>query len=239
MSLVGPNNVSSGPDECFKPLIFQACVSLTGRAEDQRLVTVLRDTACSQSLILSKILPLSAMSACNMSAVVRGIEMRSMPSPLHSFHIMSGLVTGFFPVAVRASFPIDGVHLIMGNDLAGSKVFPVPEVVRPILCAHYDCRAKHHPGAMVAKALTGAPSPRRTHTAPNSWFSDPAEGRLPPAGGAVVCRFQEPNITLPSSLVKGCTVTRKTVRGGKRYKRCVNQGVPRWVSQPGGVSGVT
>ena len=48
---------------------------------------------------------------------------------------------------------------------------------------------------------------------------------------------------LPSSLVKGCTVARKTVGGGKRYKRCVNQGVPRWVSQwvsqPGDVSGVT
>ena len=169
VSLVGPNNVSSGPDECFKPFIFQACVSLTGRAEDQCPVTVLRATACSQSLILSKILPLSAMSACNMSAVVRGTEMRSMPSPLHSVHIMSGLATGFFPVAVRPSFPPDSVHFIMGNDVAGSKVFPVLEVVSPIHRAHYDCRAKHHPGVLVAKALTRAPSPRWTHTAPNSW----------------------------------------------------------------------
>ena len=38
-------------------------------------------------LILSKVLPLNAVSACNMSAVVRGIEMRSMPSPLHSLHL--------------------------------------------------------------------------------------------------------------------------------------------------------
>ena len=55
---------------------------------------------------------------------------------------------------VHAGFPIEVVHFIMGNDMAGSKVFPVPEVVSPILHSEYDCRAKHHPGAMVAIALT-------------------------------------------------------------------------------------
>ena len=87
-------------------------------------------------------------------ALVRGIEMRLMPSPLHGIHIKSGLVTGFFPVVAHAGFPIEVVHFIMGNDMAGSKVFPVPEVVSPILHSEYDCRAKHHPGAMVAIALT-------------------------------------------------------------------------------------
>ena len=38
-------------------------------------------------------------------------------------------MTGFFTVGVRSCFPINGVDLIMGNDLAGGKVYPVPEVV--------------------------------------------------------------------------------------------------------------
>ena len=68
--------------------------------------------------------------------------MRLMPSSLHGVLIKSGLITGFFPVVVRACFPIDGVQFIMGNDLAGGKVFPVPEAVSPILHSEYGCRSK-------------------------------------------------------------------------------------------------
>lgn len=50
------------PNECFKPFVFQGFVSLTGTTEDQRPVTVLRDTTCSQSLILDGILPLGVKS---------------------------------------------------------------------------------------------------------------------------------------------------------------------------------
>ena len=57
VSLVGQPNVSGEPDACFKPFISKGYVSLTGKAKDQRAVTVLRDTACSQSLILSNVLP--------------------------------------------------------------------------------------------------------------------------------------------------------------------------------------
>lgn len=32
-------------------------------------------------------------------------------------------------MAVRSSFPINGVDFIMGNDLAGGKVYPTLEVV--------------------------------------------------------------------------------------------------------------
>ena len=99
-------------------------------------------------------------SACDESAVVRGAEMCLMPSSLDDVHIKSGLITGFFPVEVPACFPIDSVHFIMGNDLAGGKVFLVPEAVSPILHSEYGCRAKHHPGALVARVLTQAQSPK-------------------------------------------------------------------------------
>ncbi len=102
---------------------------LTGQVEDQQQVTILRDTGGSRSFILSSVLPLDAKSACDVSTVVRGIGMCYVPAPLHRIHVQSKLVSGWFPVAVRSCFPVDGVHFIMGNDIAGGKVYPDPEVV--------------------------------------------------------------------------------------------------------------
>lgn len=45
------------------------------------------------------------------------------------FHVHSFPVSWFFTVGSRAGFPIDGIDLIMGNDIGGGKVYPVPEVV--------------------------------------------------------------------------------------------------------------
>lgn len=71
-------------DPCFRPFISEGWVSLTGKREDERSVHVLRDTACSQSLILSSALPLSSASACGYSTVLQGVEMGYMPRPLHN-----------------------------------------------------------------------------------------------------------------------------------------------------------
>lgn len=38
-------SIPTEPNDCFKPFILMAFFSLTGEAEDQSLVTVLRDTA--------------------------------------------------------------------------------------------------------------------------------------------------------------------------------------------------
>ena len=104
---------SEATDTCFKPFIFVGFVSLSGKAEDQRPVRILRDTACSQSLILSGVLPLSVQS--DVCAVVRGIEMGCVPAPLHQIYVKSGIMTGFFTVGVRSCFPIDGINLNHGE----------------------------------------------------------------------------------------------------------------------------
>lgn len=108
--------------------------------------------------------------------------------------------------------------------MASGKVFLVPESV----------------GAFVAKVLTRGHSPEQTHDTRDLLFSVP-DDRLPPAGEAVVCPFQEPNTRLPVSVVKCGTVARKNAGECAKKKCHVNKGVllPRWVSQPGGVSGVT
>lgn len=72
-------------------------------------------------------LPLKAESYKNV--VVRGIEMGFVRAPLHGVYVKSDIVTGFFKVGVREKFPIDGIDFIMGNDIAGGKVYPVPRMV--------------------------------------------------------------------------------------------------------------
>lgn len=117
------------PDECFKPFIFPADVSLTGRKEDEHQVTVLRDTACSLSLILSNVLPFNSESACHLSTIVRGVGMRLLPAPMHYVHVNSSLISDVFPVALRPCLPVSGVDFILSNDIAGGKMYPTPQVV--------------------------------------------------------------------------------------------------------------
>ena len=45
-----------------------------------------------------------------------------MNLPLHNIFLYSELVTGPVAVGIRSSLPFDGIHLLLGNDLAGAKV---------------------------------------------------------------------------------------------------------------------
>ena len=177
------------PDACFRPFIFSGVVSLTGKSEDQRPVTVLRDTGGSQSFILSSVLPLSATSACNVSTIVRGIGMGFVPAPLHYIHVKSDLITGFFPVAVRSCFPVDGVDFIMGNDIAGGKVHPSPEVVDlPISEPGNDDLANRHPDVFSVSVLTRAQARKQAQEVDLSdslFASVLSQEKLPPVGELV------------------------------------------------------
>ena len=68
--------------------------------------------------------------------------MSAFNAPLHMIHLHSPLVSGHVKVAVLPRFPIDGISFILGNDLAGGKVFPLPEVINgPISVASVCCPA--------------------------------------------------------------------------------------------------
>ena len=123
------STVQKAPDDCFKPFIFDGFVSLTGQVEVQCPLKVLRDTGGSQSFILAGVLPFGPESACEVSTVVRGIEMGFVPAPLNRVHVQSKLVTVFFPVAVRSCFPIDGVSLSWGMILQEIKLIRPPRLL--------------------------------------------------------------------------------------------------------------
>lgn len=71
--------------------------------------------------------------------MVSGVGMSFVLAPLHCVHVQSKLSTGFFPVAVLPRFPVDGISFIMGNDIAGGKFHPAPNVVEvPVISCEHD-----------------------------------------------------------------------------------------------------
>ena len=75
----------------------------------------LRDTGASQFLILASVL-------------IQGVECGFVNVPLHNIYLSSDLVKGPVAVGIRQTLPFKGVHLFLGNDLAGDKV-----VVNPLV----------------------------------------------------------------------------------------------------------
>uniref|UniRef100_A0A8C5DBJ5 Gypsy retrotransposon integrase-like protein 1 n=1 Tax=Gouania willdenowi TaxID=441366 RepID=A0A8C5DBJ5_GOUWI len=78
--------------------------------------------------MLGSILPFSPDSFCGSDALVWGVQMNVLRAPLHTVFLRSPLVSGSVQIGLRAKLPVQGVGMILGNDLAGEKVFSNPEV---------------------------------------------------------------------------------------------------------------
>ena len=102
----------------------------------------MRDTGAPQSLLLADVLPFSEKSYSDESVLLQGVECGIVNVPRHHVFLASDLVSMPVTVGIRSSLPIDGVHFLLGNDLAGGKVISSPvvtdkpkieEVIDPIL----------------------------------------------------------------------------------------------------------
>lgn len=112
----------------YSPFLLKGFVSFTGKVEDQREIQVLRDTGAAHSFVCRKVLLFSEESHLGSSILVQGFGMEVMKVPLYRLHLQTDLVTGFVNVGVRDELPVPGVSFILGNDLAGGRVFPTLEV---------------------------------------------------------------------------------------------------------------
>ncbi|KAL3987989.1 helicase SRCAP [Sarotherodon galilaeus] len=121
--------LGGGVDPQFSPFVSRGFVSLTGEETDRVPVTILRDTGAYHSFLLESVLPLSEQSSCGLDILVWGIKMSVTSAPVHMVFLQSPLVSGYVKVAVRPRLPVAGISFILGNDLAGGRVFPSPEVV--------------------------------------------------------------------------------------------------------------
>jgi len=121
-----PGSLKSELD-VFAPFLMEGMVSLPGK-NNRVPVTILRDTAASQSFMVRGVVPLSEESAVGSGVLVRGFGMQCVGSLLHNIHLESDMVTGPVAVGVRPCLPIEGVDLVLGNDLAGGRVLVKPGV---------------------------------------------------------------------------------------------------------------
>ena len=75
--------------------------------------------------------------------------------PLHEVNIKSSLINGNIVIGMRPSLPVEGISLILGNDLAGEKVMVDPRVVeKPRDDEETERLAEKFPGIFPASVVT-------------------------------------------------------------------------------------
>ena len=114
--------VMDGLKDSFSAFLSDGSVSLVG-SDSSVPVKILRDTAAFNSYIVSSVLPFSHQSDTGDHVLMRGMSLTVSPVRLHKFVLNCGLVQGEVAMGVRPALPIDGVDIILGNDLAGSRVW--------------------------------------------------------------------------------------------------------------------
>lgn len=140
----------------YAPFISDGFVSWVGDAH-RVPVKILRDTGASESFICASVLPFSPVSDTGKFVLIRGIGLQSFPVPLHRVQLFSGFVNGEITIAVRPSLPVDGIDIILGNNLGGCLVSPPPVVtVVPLSLEEPDKCLQVFPEVFTACAVTRA-----------------------------------------------------------------------------------
>ena len=139
----------------YKPFISEGVVSLVGDENSSQKVKILRDTGATQSLMLDSVLPLTENSFTGANVLISGVEMGILEVPLHEVNIKSSLINGNIVIGMRPSLPVEGISLILGNDLAGEKVMVDPRVVeKPRDDENTERLAEKFPGIFSASVVT-------------------------------------------------------------------------------------
>ena len=143
--------------EIFEPFMLNGFVSLSGDNCPPTPIKILRDTGASQSLILADILPFSEKTSSGTNVLIQGVECGTVNIPLHHVNLSSDLVTGLVVIGITPSLPFKGVHLLLGNDLAGDKVVVNPLVTdTPNIGQTYDPIEQEIPDLYPSCAVTRA-----------------------------------------------------------------------------------
>ena len=148
-------NTESDYMENYKPFISEGVVSLGGDENSSQKGKVLRDTGATQSLMLDIVLSLTENSFTGANVLISGVEMGVLEVPLHEVNIKSSLINGNIVIGMRPSLPVEGISLILGNDLAGEKVMVDPRVdEKPRDDEHTERLAEKFPVIFPASVVT-------------------------------------------------------------------------------------
>ena len=124
-----------GKWDSFLLFVSNDFVSLAG--SDVKIpVKISCDTAAFDSLIHASVLPFSEKSDTGCTVPVVGMGMKILQVPLHDVMLYSELFQGKAAVGVCLALPLEGITLILGNGVAGARVWaavpPPPPVVSSV-----------------------------------------------------------------------------------------------------------
>ena len=160
-----PSVVLSKPDlSSYLPFISEGHVSLTG-SEEKVSVVILRDTGAFDSFVLGSTLPFSEATDTGSFIPVLGMGMSIFPVPVHKLRLHCELFDGEVKMGVRPELPVEGITVILGNDVAGDRVWadqPARPVIVPVPRGSNgpDENEKQFPDVFTACAVTRAVASR-------------------------------------------------------------------------------
>jgi len=184
--------------DSFSPFITDGQV-LSSDREVARKVKVLRDTGASQSLLLEGVIPPEKLENTGESVLIRCLN-GYRNYPLCRVNVESDLVSALATLAVVETMPIDGVSLLLGNDLAGGKVFPSPLMTANAVGRPSDDET--YPECILTRSSTRRGTRRLSDGLADTFMQDIDEVRVATAG-------EEPVVT-PEVGEKGVDPTAKT-----------------------------
>ena len=148
--------LSTPESTALSPFVSKGLVCLEG-SKEKVPINILRDTGATQSLILSSVLPFSDQSSAGVSILLQGVEMGVIRVPLHLISLHSNIVSGTVAVGLRASLPVEGISMILGNDLAGDRVIGDLQVSDvPCLATENEAIEDLFPSCAVTRAMAKA-----------------------------------------------------------------------------------
>ena len=127
------NNDSN--EDLFSDYLCEGTVTL--HDDEPVKVRILRDTGSAQSMIVSKVVP--SIRLLNENVLVKDLSNTNL-LPLATMNLKCKYVNGNVKMAVLdKELPLDNVHILLGNDLAGQ--LPLPNLVvynKPVAEEHFD-----------------------------------------------------------------------------------------------------
>ena len=161
----------------FKPFVTEGFISVAGSNYPPTPIKILRDTGASQSLLLDGVLPLSEQTATDQSVLLQGIGGYVINVPLHKVELKSDLVSGLVVVGVRPTLPIEGISLLLGNDLAGEKIIVNPHMIKKPCSQNDESNIENgcsftYPSCAVTRAMSKKMSKQTSDNATSSSMLD-------------------------------------------------------------------
>lgn len=115
-------------EDHYEPFITDGLVSLIGDTH-LKPIKILWDTGASQSSILEDILSFSETFSIGVREFISSVQCGVCTVPLHHIHLQSELVMGSVTVTIQQFILVEGVSILLGNNLAGCKVIPGSHVI--------------------------------------------------------------------------------------------------------------